>query len=121
MLLNDKYYSLISMREEGQHADIFLSLRPDCDVYRGHFPGNPICPAVCNIEMIKECAQKVIGKRLQIRTIKQCRLTAIASPSICPKVEVDLQFEPNTKGYVITARIFDPEKVYVDFKGEMTV
>lgn len=121
MLLENSYYKIIGRSGEGLDAVFRVALLPDCEVYKGHFPGNPVSPGVCNIETIKECAMLLTGKRLVIDTIRQCRLTAVASPSVCPEVEVMLSCSPVGKGFAVTAKIADNERTYMEYKGEMTV
>ena len=121
MLLTDKYYTISDLRKEAGSAVVSIILRSDCEVYRGHFPGNPISPGVCNIEMIKECAEEVIGKELRIQTIKQCRMKAVVSPAICPMLKIDMKYVPTSDGYSVTASIFDAQKIYMEFKGTMAV
>ncbi len=121
MLFENKYYKILDAKVDGLDAVYHIALLPDCDVYRGHFPGNPVSPGVCNIETIKECAMLLTGKRLQISTIKQCRLTAVASPALCPEVDVTLSLLPTDNGFAVTARIADAERTYMEYKGEMIV
>ncbi|MCD8182818.1 MAG: beta-hydroxyacyl-ACP dehydratase [Bacteroides sp.] len=121
MLLENKYYKIIGTKSDGLEAVYRIALLPDCDVYRGHFPGNLVCPGVCNIETIRECASLLAGRRLLISTIKQCRLTAVASPVLCPEVEVTVSLSPIDLGYVVTARIADAERTYMEYKGDMIV
>lgn len=122
MLLKDKYYTVLNeARTDEQNAVFHCELKADCDVYRGHFPEKPVSPGVCNIEMIKECVMVLTGKSLIIKTIKQCRLTAVATPSVCPEVDVTVQAVPTDNGYVVVARIADAERSYMEFKGEMTL
>jgi len=121
MLFENKYYKILDAKVDGLDAVYRIALLPDCDVYRGHFPGNPVSPGVCNIEIIKECAMLLTGKRLLIGTIKQCRLTAVASPALCPEVDVILSLLPTDKGFTVTARIADAERTYMEYKGDMIV
>ncbi|MEL5895446.1 beta-hydroxyacyl-ACP dehydratase [Bacteroides sp. GD17] len=121
MLFENKYYKILDAKVDGLDAVYRIALLPDCDVYRGHFPGNPVSPGVCNIETIKECAMLLTGKRLLISTIKQCRLTAVASPALCPEVDVILSLLPTDKGFTVTARIADAERTYMEYKGDMIV
>ncbi|MDY2942781.1 MAG: hypothetical protein SOT07_03685 [Paludibacteraceae bacterium] len=54
------YYHILSS-EITTDAGVFrVALNADCEVYQGHFPGEPISPGVCNIQMIKECAEIVL-------------------------------------------------------------
>lgn len=121
MLLENNYYQILTEtvtpdRQEGRFS---LRLLPDCNVYRGHFPGRPVCPGVCHIETIKECAMRLTGKRLSIGFIKKCRFPALATPSACPEIVVTVSACPAETGYSVTAQINDSEKTYATFKGIM--
>ncbi|RHJ93491.1 beta-hydroxyacyl-ACP dehydratase [Parabacteroides bouchesdurhonensis] len=121
MKLENNYYKLISMHHEGLSGRFHIALRKECDVYIGHFPGDPVSPGACNIQTIKECAERLVGKRLRISTIRQCRLRAVATPVVCPELDVIINLQSLEQGYAVTARIIDAEKTYMEYKGEMTV
>ena len=124
MLLKDKFFTVLHEERLSANEAIFLcELKPDCDVYRGHFPGKPVSPGVCNIEMIRECAEMLVGEDLQIDTIKQCRLTAVASPSVCPKVDVSVTVArlEGTRNYNVVAMIRDAEQSYMELKGTFVI
>lgn len=121
MLLENNYYRIIDRHSDGMSAVYRIAFLPGCDVYRGHFPGRPVCPGVCNIGMIKECAMMLTGKRLWISTIKQCRLTAVATPAVCPEVNVAVSVSPTDGGFTVTATITDTERTYMEYKGDMIV
>ncbi|MBQ9640340.1 MAG: beta-hydroxyacyl-ACP dehydratase [Bacteroidaceae bacterium] len=120
MLLKDKYYELLAQHPTGPLSATFrLKLKPDCTVYEGHFPGNPVCPGVCNMEAIRECCSMLTGQPLHIASIKQCRLTAVATPQLCPELDVSVQAQPLDEGYSVTAKITAGETTYMDFRGTL--
>lgn len=119
MLLEDRFYHLDSWRQEDGHAEFSISLLPDCDVYRGHFPGHPVCPGVCEMQLLKELVAHAVGHRLTISHIKRCRLTAVATPTTCPKLKADVQYSVGGGVVSVAGTIADTEKQYMDFKGEM--
>ena len=124
MLLKDKFFTVLHEERLSANEAIFLcELKPDCDVYRGHFPGKPVSPGVCNIEMIRECTEMLVGEDLLIDTIKQCRLTAVASPSVCPKVDVSVSVArlEGTQNYNVVATIRDAEQSYMELKGTFVI
>lgn len=122
MLLKDKFYKVVNTNTDDNNGTFTLSILPDCDVYEGHFPGDPVCPGVCNIETIKECAMMLLNKELRIKTIKLCRLTALASPAICPEVKVSINATNNGDGtYLIIASIADDKQQYMSFKGTLSI
>ncbi len=123
MLLQNKFYKVLDSTIDagGNHGQYRLALLPDCEVYKGHFPGHAVCPGVFNIETIKECAMMLTGRKLAMPTVKQCRFTAVASPAVCPQVDLDLTATATAAGaYLVEARITAGDVTYVEFKGEMT-
>ncbi len=124
MLLKDKYYTVLKENILNPlHGVYLISLLPNADVYRGHFPHKAVCPGVCNIETIRECAEMLTGKDLFMKTIKQCRLTAVATPKVCPLLDVTIELTPAPNGasYVVQAKIADAETTFMELKGEFAI
>lgn len=120
MLLENKFYRILSEeRGEGLSTKYHVAILPEFDVYNGHFPGDPVCPGVCNIETIKECAILLSGEQLRYSTIKQCRLTALATPTVCPEVDVQVSLSPSVEGYSVQASIADDKQTYMILKGQL--
>jgi len=95
-----------------------IHIKPDCDVYRGHFPGHPVSPGVCNIGTIRFLAEQVEGHRLQFTSIKQCRLTGMITPETTPELTVTIETSKSETGCSIHAEIKDSEKSFMELKGE---
>lgn len=121
MLLEDRFYHLDSWHAEDGHAEFSISLLPGCDVYRGHFPGHPVCPGVCEMQLLKELVARAVGHGLTISHIKRCRLTAVATPDGCPKLRVEAQYSIEGDTVSVAGTLADTEKQYMDFKGEMQI
>ena len=56
------YYHILSSDITSNGGMFRVALNADCEVYQGHFPGEPISPGVCNIQMIKECAELLLQR-----------------------------------------------------------
>ena len=133
------YYHILSS-EITTDAGVFrVALNADCEVYQGHFPGEPISPGVCNIQMIKECAELLLqggalsrphqerednatAPTMLLSHIKQCRLTTLVTPQQHPEVEVRVAILSRSED-TITFRgtIGKGEEVYMELKGELTL
>lgn len=120
MLLENKFYRVLSEDRESELSSRFhLAILPECDVYDGHFPNEPVCPGVCNIETIKECCMLLCGESLRYSTIKQCRLTALATPYVCPEIDVTINLTPCGNGYAVQAAVSDDKQTYMLLKGQL--
>lgn len=123
MKLEDYYYKVYSMHTDGADTlTLHIAFLPDCDIFRGHFPGQPVCPGACSIQLAKEAAMRLTGRRLRISAIRQCRFTALATPDRCPEVDVRVDITGRTEsGYSMTARIGDAQQSYMELKAELEV
>jgi 3-hydroxyacyl-[acyl-carrier-protein] dehydratase len=119
MLLSNRYFAVESQQQHEGSAHYHVRLLADCDVYRGHFPGNPVSPGVCNIEMIRECFAMALGGAPRIHTIDRCRFTAVASPVKSPELDIDMEWTTAEDGYHLVAVLKDGEQQYMDFKGTL--
>lgn len=117
--LTDSYFVVNSIIHSENKATMHLALKPNSPVYMGHFPNNPVCPGVCNILMIKCCSQEIAKRALHFSSIKQCRLTAVASPLRQSMLETMLELTPTTIGYSLTATLADSTQTFMTLKGEL--
>lgn len=121
MKLEGYYYRIDSVERDGESATFHVSLLADCDVYRGHFPGRPVCPGAFGIRLIKECAEKVVGRPLHFSEVRRCRLPALATPEACSSLTVTLSLVPAGTDYDATASLADAAATYIDLKGRLAV
>ncbi len=127
------YYHILSSDTTSDGGMFRVSLNADCEVYQGHFPGEPISPGVCNIQMIKECAELLLQdtftagetpappvETMLLSHIRQCRLTTLVTPQQHPEVEVRVAILSRSED-TITFRgtIGKAEEVYMELKGEL--
>ncbi|MCD8289203.1 MAG: beta-hydroxyacyl-ACP dehydratase [Prevotella sp.] len=115
-----KYYRILNAQCNGHDGVFNIALLPDCEVYKGHFPGNPVSPGVCNILMIKELAESMAERKLFIKTIRRCRFTNVITPAACPELYVKINLADTAGGYEIIASVYDNERAYLELKGELT-
>ena len=118
MLIAD-YYKILERYEQDGETVFCVELNKGCKVYEGHFPGEPVSPGVCNIQMIKECAEEVCGRPLTLRYIQQCRFTKLITPVVYPSVEVRIRLEEAEGCIKLRGSIGNGEETFLELKGEV--
>lgn len=114
-MLIENYYTILNKREKGTGMHLDIALHESCEVYKGHFPGEPISPGVCNITMLKECAEEIAHKKLRISYIQQCRMTKLITPKLYPTIEVEIMMDGNK----LRGTIGKDGDIFLDLKGEV--
>lgn len=80
ILLNDFYTILSSEQHEGR-AVFNVRLNPRHFIYEAHFPGEPITPGVCIIQIAKELLEVHLKRSLQVSQIKNVKFLSVLSPT----------------------------------------
>lgn len=65
-----------------------VHLNKDHAIFKGHFPGNPVMPGVCMIQIIKELTEKATGKNLFLAVSSNIKFMAIINPEKNPNIQV---------------------------------
>ena len=75
MLAGDLYEVL-----ERRAGESLIRLRPESDVYAGHFPGFPITPGVALVQIALELVRKEAGKPFEIKASRNIKFLIPATP-----------------------------------------
>lgn len=78
-LLNDFFRIEKSEIADGNYI-CRVRLNVDHTIYRAHFPGNPITPGVCLVQMVTECLEQFLGKNLYLKEVKNIKFLSVLSP-----------------------------------------
>ncbi|RED24982.1 3-hydroxyacyl-[acyl-carrier-protein] dehydratase [Flavobacterium cutihirudinis] len=90
MVLKD-FYKVLSEEKTGDSKYVFTILvNEKHEVFKGHFPGNPIMPGVCMIQIIKELTEKITQENLMIQTLANVKFMALINPEVNPELRLEL-------------------------------
>lgn len=81
MLLND-FYEITDTTQSGESHLLSVKLNPLHRIYEGHFSGQPVVPGVCALQIIKECAEKLSGKKYVYAYISSSKFLSLVDPVV---------------------------------------
>ncbi len=61
-----------------------ITLNADSEVFKGHFPNNPVTPGVCMLQIIKELTEKRAGCSLFMKKVSNVKFMAVINPDETP-------------------------------------
>lgn len=87
MKLLDQLFILDEITETENGFEAVLKTNPEHLIYSAHFPGNPITPGVCIIQIANELLEKQLGKRLYLNIIKNVKFLSVIIPAEGKKIK----------------------------------
>ncbi len=100
MLLKD-FYKVQTVREisDGKHEAI-IEVNKDHYIFNGHFPGNPVMPGVCMMQIIKELTENLIGTDVEVDSLSNAKFMALINPFENPLLRLELHIKEDADGKV---------------------
>ena len=79
-------------------------------IYQAHFPGDPITPGVCIVQIAEELLEDHIGRKLSIRKIKNVKFLNVISPLVTPCISYVFEKTQSSPTIIpVTAQVFSGE------------
>ena len=82
-LLND-FYTIVERKDLEDGFCCRVKLNPEHGIYQAHFPGNPITPGVCLLQMASEILEQQYGKSFVLQTALSIKFKTPIVPDDVP-------------------------------------
>lgn len=100
MLKGDFYHILnpIAIVEKGYKCRI--GLNAGHDIFKGHFPGQPVVPGVCMMAIVREMLEEITGRKLIMKSTSAIKFLNMIDPARNPEVDMEVRFTSAEDGSV---------------------
>lgn len=89
------------------------------EIFKAHFPGSPITPGACLIEIAKELCEKHIGKPIQIAFVKSVKFINIITPIANEFLNFSIIISEANDKYQAKVQILSEGNVYSKINFEL--
>ena len=126
MLLNSFFTIQSVEKKEEQNASGILVTHYHMDaaidqahpIFLGHFPGNPVVPGVCQVQMVTESVQRVMGQQIFLEEADNIKFLSMINPVETKILFIDLAVKKTTDERLsVQAGLSDKDHVFFKFKG----
>ncbi len=116
-------YKIISLEisDDKNTAKSIFTINPHNDIFKGHFPGNPVLPGVCMIQIIKDIVAQISGCDIMLNEANTIKFQNPVIPEENAEITGDFKIRNEEGKIVVNAQIASPDKVYCSFKGDFLV
>lgn len=103
MLLHDKgLYILTVFRQETTAITAAINLQSSHEIFGGHFPGRPVLPGVCMLQISQELLEKATGSPLIMRRTGQVKFLQPVDPAIKNQLHISIRTTDNLENIQVT-------------------
>jgi 3-hydroxyacyl-[acyl-carrier-protein] dehydratase len=118
MILQPGFYTVNESVLLPGSVQALLAFNAQDPIFSGHFPGQPVVPGVCMLQIVKEITIMAIGHPLQLQKAAELKFLAIIDPRVHSQVNISIQYSRENEHLIgVTARLFLAETIFFKFKG----
>ncbi|HLW41155.1 MAG TPA: hypothetical protein VKY82_02155 [Flavobacterium sp.] len=97
------FYKTEQYKSDGRQINAVIRLNPQHDIFKGHFPNNPVTPGVCMLQIFKELSERGLDKKLFIKECSNVKFMALINPEIHSELEITIVLDENEEGFKMKA------------------
>ena len=117
-------YTIKRMLREGDSNKLsaMIRLNPSHEIFKGHFPGNPILPGVCVVQILKEILMYQSDNKLILNYASSIKYLSYINPVVNSIINIDVELKEAGDGNIFCIAILYFESVvFCRFKGEFKI
>jgi 3-hydroxyacyl-[acyl-carrier-protein] dehydratase len=111
MLLND-FYTVAQQEHEPGTVKATLHLNAAHRIFEGHFPGHPVVPGVCMLQMVREVMELNTGGKLMVAAADMMKFLSIINPVENHVVDLRVTYTETQEELSINATLFSGNVTY---------
>ncbi len=116
MLLND-FFHILDLKIEQQTIAATLKINKQHSIFEGHFPGQPVVPGVCMMQMVKEILEKELKEKLLLSEADHLKFLSVLDPTTTDTIQAEIKSEQSTEGLKVNAALFSADIIYFKLKS----
>lgn len=114
MLQKSDFFALESMIHDEAGIKALLHINPAHPIFEGHFPGQPVVPGVCMLQLIKEVAETALGRSLFMKQVAQVKYLQVLVPGYQKSITLHMEWKP---GLAFNASLKEGEQTVMKMSG----
>jgi len=119
MILLNSFYTVTELDKDSGQLSAVITIDPLHEIFRGHFPGQPVVPGVCMVQIVKELMEELAGKKLLLARAQQVKFLQLLVPVRDEPVQVHIAWTESETGYAVSAGFKHNNEAVCKLAGEL--
>ena len=122
MILKDNLYHIVESEKGEETGTYVLRVSEKFPLFKGHFPGSPVLPGVCILQIFKELAETdlAVGTPLRYNEIKQCKFLQPIAMAKSVDLTVSISLKQDGDFWNLSASLKDEATLFTTLKAVLT-
>lgn len=117
-MLKDSLYTIKQITDENNVIEAIVELDKTHEIFKGHFPSQPVLPGACMLQMTKEILEDVLHIKLQMIKAGEIKFLQMIQPADDAALLFSIQYNlPENSTANVAAKIMKGEVICYKLKA----
>ncbi|QKJ32138.1 3-hydroxyacyl-ACP dehydratase [Mucilaginibacter mali] len=116
-MLKDHFYHILNLTHADNAVTVSLQLNVGHTIFSGHFPGQPVVPGACMLQMVKEILAEAVPGDHQLKKAANLKFIAPVDPNMVDELELKLTYKAIDDGLQVNASLLSNGVVSFKMQG----
>ena len=115
---NNDLFSIKNIAHENGIILAVLSINPNSEILKGHFPGHPVIPGACMLQTLKEVLEETLKTAIILKKADSLKFMRMIDPVNTETVLLDIIYNSiDDTTFNVTAKLSTDEMMCFKFQG----
>lgn len=120
--LQPSIFDIVSLSKKEHTIYAKAKILADSDIYKAHFPGNPITPGVCQLQLVKDCVKTAYQtNNLTFKSSKFVKFVNILKPTEHQEIDIEISINEQNDLLELDTKIFDNDTIFLKARLNYTL
>lgn len=119
-LLND-FFFILHQETSPDSMMTKISINEHHKIFEGHFPGMPVVPGVCMVQIILEIMEAFTQKPVRLTEADTIKFLAVMRPRENKEIDVMINYNVAQGRFLINVSLFSGPEIFFKLKGALTI
>ena len=117
-MLKNELYKINSIAQNVGTIEASLQINKNNEIFKGHFPGHPVLPGACMLQIVKEVLEGSLNNSIQLKKADYIKFLLIVDPARSNILQIKLIYKITDNNNIhVTASLVAEKDICFKFKG----
>ncbi len=119
MILQNDFYTIINQESSEGSIISRIAIDKNHQIFGGHFPGLPVVPGVCMMQIVRELMEGHTNQKLRIVAGDNMKFLSVINPEVHPEVVATITYTESEQAYKIQATLTETSTTFFKLKATL--
>jgi 3-hydroxyacyl-[acyl-carrier-protein] dehydratase len=115
---NNDLFHIIKSEHDDHEIKATLGIHKESEILKGHFPGQPVVPGACMLQIVKEVLEATLNHPLRLKKADHLKFMSIIDPTNTLVVQLNITYKYTDDDAVsVIAKLSNTDAPYFKFQG----